>query len=203
VFGRSLDLLGVACDRWGELTAQPQNWSLFAPHFGRVASQPVVRLVWRDAGREVRIPGHFLPADPDRYAFRPPEPRCRLYGYEFHISLAGWTWDPRPLDDQARDLATTAGALASRQRRSVSAYLRWQLVQYRTAHPDEPTPDVVELRAALIPAPDVASGVRPPGRELFLAAWEPRTEPPPGRFPLRVLDPATGRLEWLPAEEGS
>src|SRR5262245_13907355 len=30
----AIDAIGTATDRWGELTAQNQGWSLFAPRFG-------------------------------------------------------------------------------------------------------------------------------------------------------------------------
>src|SRR5438105_1538021 len=30
----AIEATGTACDRWGEATAQGQNWSLFAPRFG-------------------------------------------------------------------------------------------------------------------------------------------------------------------------
>src|SRR5207249_11997774 len=50
-----LDVVGTACDRWGELTGQLQGWSLFAPYFGRVGSLPVVRLVWHAPAGDARL----------------------------------------------------------------------------------------------------------------------------------------------------
>jgi hypothetical protein len=197
-----LEALGTACDRWGELTGQPQGWSLFAPHYGRMASMPVVVFIWREPPREVRVPSHFAPADAERPGARPPEPRCRLYLYEYRMAVAGWSWDPRPLAEQSETLAKNATEQAARLRRSIQAYLRWSWDRYRRAHPDERVPDVVELRAALYPAPDRETGVRPTGRDLPIAAWEPAAEPPAGHFPLKFFEPGTGRLVWLPAEGG-
>src|SRR5262245_35362448 len=197
-----LDALGSACDRWGELTGQVQGWSLFAPYYGRMASLPVVVLVWRDPPREVRLPSHFSPADAERPGGRPPEPRCRLYLYEYRMAVAGWSWDPRPLDAQTVTLAENAAAQAGRLHHSIQAYLRWPLDRHRAAHPDDRAPDVVELRAALYPAPDPQTGIRRPGRDLPIAAWEPGVEPPPGHISLKIFEPGTGRLVWLPAEDG-
>jgi hypothetical protein len=197
-----LDFVGAACDRWGELTGQVQGWSLFAPYYGRMASMPVVVLIWRDPPREVRLPSHFAPADAERPRPRAPEPRCRLYNYEYRIAVAGWSWDPRPLAEQSVTLAENAALQAERMRRSIHAYLGWSWERNRTAHPGKRVPDVVELRAALYPAPDAATGIRPPGRDLPIAAWEPGVEPPPGHFPLKLFDPATGRTAWLPKEGG-
>lgn len=197
-----LDFVGAACDRWGELTGQPQGWSLFAPYYGRMASLPVVVLVWRDPPREVRLPSRFAPADSERPGGRPPEPACRLYLFEYRMAVAGWSWDPRPLDEQSITLAKNAGSQADRMRYSILAYLHWSLNRYRTAHSDERVPDVVELRAALYPAPDPATGVRPAVRDLPIAAWEPAAEPPPEYFPLKAFEPATGKLVWLPSEGG-
>lgn len=197
-----LDALGAACDRWGELTGQVQGWSLFAPYYGRMASLPVVVLVWRDPPRELRLPSQFTPADPERPTGRPPEPRCRLYLYEYRMAVAGWSWDPRPLDEQAVTLAENGAAQAKRLHRSIQSYLRWTAHRFRAAHRNERPPDVVELRATLFPAPDPQTGIRPPGRDLSIAAWELATEPPPGHLPLRIFDPSTGRQIWLPAEDG-
>jgi hypothetical protein len=198
-----LETVGVVCDRWAELSGQTQGWSLFAPHFGRVASLPVVRLVWNDPAREVRLLGYFTPPDPTHVPPRPPEPRCRLYNYEYRLAVAGWTWDREPLDEQAAGLATLAVAQVRRQYRSMHAYLRWRLDQYRAAHPDEPPPDVLELRALQIMPPDPRTGTRGPARELPIASWEPATEPPPGCPPIRVFDPQTGKPAWLSAEGGA
>jgi len=197
-----LDYVGTACDRWGELTGQPQGWSLFAPYYGRMASLPVVVLIWRAPPREVRLPSHFAPADAERPAGRPPEPRCRLYLYEYRMAVAGWSWDPRPLAEQSATLAQNAASQADRMRRSIQAYLRWSLDRYRTGHADERVPDAVELRAVLYPAPHTETGVRPPGRELPIAVWEPAGQLPPGHFPLKYFEPGSGRTVWLPAEGG-
>jgi hypothetical protein len=197
-----LEVLGTACDRWGELTAQPQGWSLFGPYYGRMASLPVVVLIWRDPPREVRLPSHFAPADAEHPRGRPPEPRCRLYNYEYRIAICGWSWVQRPLEEQLGRLAENAALQSGRQRRSIAAYLHWSWDRYRDSHPGESVPDVVELRAALYPAPDPSSGVRPPGRDLPIAAWEPGVEPPPGHLPLKSFEPGTGRSVWLPAEGG-
>jgi hypothetical protein len=197
-----LDALGAACDRWGELTGQVQGWSLFAPYYGRMASLPVVIFVWRDPPRELRVPSHFAPVDAERPGVRPPEPRCRLYLYEYRMAVAGWSWAPRPLEEQSLTLAENAAAQARRLHRSIPAYLRWSLDRYRAVHPDDRAPDVVELRAALFPAPDPRTGIRPHGRDLPIAAWEPAGEPPPGHIPLKIFEPSTGRLVWLPAEGG-
>jgi hypothetical protein len=197
-----LEMLGMACDRWGELTGQPQGWALFAPYYGRMAALPVVVLVWRDPQQEARLPSHFAPSDAEHPSGRPPEPRCRLYNYEYRIAISGWSWVRRPLAEQLDTLAENAAAQTGRQRRSIAAYLRWSLDRYRAAHPGEPAPDIVELRAALYPAPDPATGVRPPSRDLPIAAWEPAAQPPPGHIPLKYFDPATARRVWLPAEIG-
>src|SRR5919108_6532523 len=131
-----------------------------------MASRPVVVLSWRNPPREVRLPSHFAPPDAERPGGRPPEPRCRLYNYEYRVAIAGWSWDPRPLEKQSLTLAQNAASQADRMRHSIRAYLRWSLDRYRDAHPDDRGPDRVELRAALYPAPDRETGVRPPGRDL-------------------------------------
>src|SRR5437763_1120746 len=60
-----LDATGAVCDRYGEVTSQGQNWSLFAPRFGEAGTFLTLEVTTGDGPVELR--SRFEPADPDHY----------------------------------------------------------------------------------------------------------------------------------------
>src|SRR5215210_2943156 len=60
----AIDATGTACDRWGELTAQAQGWSLFAPRFGENGTFVTLQVTGTD-GTTGELRSQFEPADPD------------------------------------------------------------------------------------------------------------------------------------------
>ena len=112
--------------RYGELTGQAQGWSLFAPIFGHQASLPMV---------------HFSPASAntpppvsDIYVHYP-KSDCRLFNYEYRLTLLYWTWDRSSADENQEDWRKAAIARVRRQNRSMLAYMTWKLNRARESYP--------------------------------------------------------------------
>src|SRR5205823_6457860 len=111
--------------RWGELTGQAQGWALFAPVFGHQASLPLVEVHWLD-GRAVNVlHSRFMPRDPNRY-FRWPSYDCRLFNYEYRLTLLYWTWTKESFDTYPKDWQKAAIERVRRQQQSILSYLFWR-----------------------------------------------------------------------------
>jgi hypothetical protein len=190
---RALDGLGAAMCRWGELTGQAQGWSLFAPLFGHQASLPSV---WMSPET---LNSPFLPDDPNFY-FRWPSPRCRLFNYEYRLTLLYWTWSEESERDRPEEWRKAAVDRVRRQNRSMLAYLRWRTAPYFTALPSVPPNLTVTLWAELVPSPPPAdpSAMRKPPDSQMLARWLPGQVSPSGWLPVQAFDHG---WTWLCEEE--
>src|SRR5687768_7805683 len=62
----AIDATGAACDRYGELTAQSQGWSLFAPRFGANGTFLTLQVTHPD-GTTSELRSRFEPDNPDDY----------------------------------------------------------------------------------------------------------------------------------------
>lgn len=194
--------------RWGELTGQPQSWSLFAPNVTTQIPFVVVQLRWDEEYDAAPAPsgGELLrsenePADVRRY-FRIGRFRLRRVESALDVGLhlaegktvdwAAPAWRERILS-QVRDLGP-----------EIHAYLRWRLRQYRQVHPDTPEPRQVVLweRMYVIPAPDASptpwdwqlNSYQP------VARWRPGTAAADDRPPLEAYDPVARRFTAVPKD---
>lgn len=194
-----VDGLAWALARWSEVTGQGQYWALFTSFSDRVAF-PVVELAWPDRPT-VRLTCHFEPADPTRY-FYPPEPRCRLWNYEYRTVVFYLAYHPEKMNDPAehrRELIHMVGNM----RRSTLAYLNWKSKKYLDAHPELPLPASVTLIARVhrSPAPGQSRLNRPEIVERPMARWEPALCDEPGFVPFEIWDPVQGRFARVALSE--
>lgn len=191
--------LSRADRRWGELTAQPQSWSLFAPSVFEHIPFPAVLLRWSDeqrAGQVEALPDQLLPS-----ANEPPDRHCyfryglfRLRRYEGNVGLVL----PQGMSDDAR-----RGKIEEHLREEVDcihAYLRWRLEEFRHSHPELPPPREVILLMNTYRIPS------PPGPEPWdwqvlerqpVVRWRPDAPPEPEYLLLEMYNPVMNRFERL------
>jgi hypothetical protein len=191
------DATGTAFVRWGELTGQAQGWSLFAPIFGHQASLPAVGF------GDGTIQSSFAPSDPNVY-FRLPWPSCRLFNYEYRLTLLYWTWTEERYYSEDHE-AVWRGAVnkrVRRQNRSLLCYLTWRMNDHLRKNTRSIKPTIVEIYAELFPAPplDSPDSMRRANLLFPLARWSPAMTVPADCLPLQAM-PWWRTPTWLPREE--
>ena len=160
-----LDETGAACDRFGEATAQGQNWSLFAPRFGEAGTFIALQVTTADGLIELR--SRFEPADPDHY-IRFNLTDYRVFYREMIYAVAYWHWTPESFETQGPAWRDALRDHVAAFRHTLPAYVRWRL--------DQELPGVhvraVTMAVRVFPPPKPGEP-RPAPVTLPLARWEP------------------------------
>lgn len=176
---RAIDATGTACDRWGQLTAQAQGWSLFAPRFGENGTFLTLQVTGAD-GTTTELRSRFEPADPDDYV-RIDFTNHRLFNRESSFAILYSLWTPDSFTTRGEAWRQTIRDWVASFRRSLSAYVRWRL---REEYAGKEVRDVVVTVRVFLPP---QNGSRPPALALPLARWVPDR---PDR--LTPFDPVAG-----------
>ena len=158
-----IDAAGTACDRYGEATAQGQNWSLFAPRFGEAGTFLTLAVTTADGPVELR--SRFEPADPDHYV-RFGLADYRVFYREMSYALVYSTWTPTEFVEHGPDWQQAVREHVAAFRHTLPAYVRWRL--------DRELPGVVvrEVVVAVRVFPPPPPGqTRPAPVTLPLARW--------------------------------
>jgi hypothetical protein len=160
-----LNTTGAACDRWGEATAQGQNWSLFAPRFGEAGTFLTIHAM--TAYGPVELRSRFEPADPDHYV-RFDVTHYRQFYREMSYALVYSMWTPDAFDQHGPEWGDAIGDYVRAFRHTLPTYVRWRLQQ------DLPDTDVSEVvvvvRVFLPPKPGEP---RPVVYHVPLGRWTP------------------------------
>jgi hypothetical protein len=157
----AIDLTGTACDRWGELSAQTQGWSLFAPRFGENGTFLTLQVIASD-GRTTELRSRFEPADPTDYV-RYDFTHYRLLYREAAYSILYSTWAPDSFAKHGPAWRQDIRDVVTAFRRSLSAYVRWRLRDAGL--------EAREVVVAVRVFPPPKSGTRPEPFTVPLAAW--------------------------------
>lgn len=174
-----LDATGTVCDRYGEVTAQGQNWSLFAPRFGEAGT--FLTLQVSTAAGPVELRSRYEPADTDHYV-RFNLADYRVFYREMIYAVAYWHWRPDSFETLGPEWRDAVRDHVAAFRHTLPAYVRWRLDQELPgANVDEV---VVAVRVFPPPKPGEA---RPAPVTLPLAKWTPAR---PGES--LAYDPVTG-----------
>jgi hypothetical protein len=160
-----LDTTGAASDRYGEATAQGQNWSLFAPRFGDAGT--FLTLEVTTAAGPVELRSQFEPADLDHYV-RFDFVNYRLFYREMSFALVYWFWKPDSFATQGPEWRDAIREHVAAFRHTLPAYVRWRLGR------ELPGTDVREVIVAVRVFPTPKPGEsRPAPVTLPLARWVP------------------------------
>jgi hypothetical protein len=120
----AIDRVGWACDRYGELTAQGQGWSLFAPRFGENGTFLTLQVI--ADGSATELPSRFEPADVNDYV-RFDMTNYRLLYREASYAIVFSTWTPDSFVRHGPEWRQDIRDVVATFRRSLSAYVRWRL----------------------------------------------------------------------------
>jgi hypothetical protein len=159
----AIDATGGACDRWGQLTAQGQGWSLFAPRFGENGTFLSLHVTGSD-GSTTELRSRFEPADPDDYV-RIDLTHHRLFNQEASFAILYALWTPDSFTTRGEDWRQAVREWVTTFRRSLSAYVRWRL---REEHSGKNAPEVIVAVRVFLPP---KNGSRPPALAIPLAKW--------------------------------
>jgi hypothetical protein len=164
----AIDAVGAACDRWGEVTAQTQGWSLFAPRFGENGTFLTLQVTGAD-GTTTELPSRFEPANVDDY-LRFDVTHYRLLYREASYTILYSTWSPESFARHGPEWRQDIREVVTTFRRSMSAYVRWRL---REEYAGSAVREVV-VAVRLYPPPRPGEpGSRPSPIVLPLARWTP------------------------------
>ncbi|HKB02441.1 MAG TPA: hypothetical protein VKD90_09480 [Gemmataceae bacterium] len=182
----TIDVTGTACDRWGQLTAQGQGWSLFAPRFGENGAFVTLHVTATD-GTTTELRSRFEPADPDDFV-RLDLTNHRLFNREGSYAIVYAMWTPDSFAARGEDWRRAIAETVTTFRRSLSAYVRWRLREEYTG------PAVREVAVAVRVFLPPSNGTRPPPLAIPVAKWVP--DRPDQLVP---FDPVTGTFPVPPS----
>ena len=164
----AIDRIGWVSDRYGELTAQTQGWSLFAPRFGGNGTFLTLQVIAAD-GSATELPSRFEPADVNDY-IRFDMTHYRLLYREASYSIHYSTWTPDSFARHGPEWRQDIRDVVTTFRRSLSGYVRWRLREEYTGPAVREV--VVAVRVYAPPRPG-EPGSRTSPVLLPLAQWSP------------------------------
>jgi hypothetical protein len=163
-FHDALNVVESITLRWEQLSAQPQNWSLFAPGVSEQVTFVAVELRWDDPdgadwekGQMPYAPEPLLsdnePRDPTRF-FR--LGKFRLRKYESYLDVILRQYEKETPEEAVEHWQGKIRELVKDQSATIPAYLKLRYRQYAEEHPDRPPPRQVILlvRRYTIPEPE-------------------------------------------------
>jgi hypothetical protein len=161
----SIDAAGKACDRWAQLTAQGQGWSLFAPRFGEAGTFLTLDVISTD-GTHTELRSRFEPVDPSHYV-RFDVLNYRLFYREMSYALVYSLWTPDSFEKEGKEWREAIRDYVTVYRRSLSAYVRWRV---KSELPSTAVREVlVNVRVFLPPKP--GESTRPAPIVVPFAKW--------------------------------
>ncbi|MEM6688765.1 MAG: hypothetical protein AAF664_05010 [Planctomycetota bacterium] len=181
--------------RWGDRTAQPQRWSLFAPNIANQSGFLALELRWEGVDESSWWYSENEPLDPGSYwratgnRFHNVEQNLRI---TFAVAEAESDADARKRwsDEIKRKLETHCDVMM--------AWMRIRLNDFHDAYPDVAVPDEVTLhcRGFQIRVPDSTGRTRNEALPytLAIARWRPSCESPPDVLPLEAFDHLENRF---------
>ena len=193
-----LSPLVFAVDKYGQLTEQPQRWSLFAPNIGDQTTFLAYEFRWHGRDEAVWLLSDDEPADASAYVRFLGN---RVRSLEQNLTL-GFEFEAGEMEDQARQ--RWAGQIREKLARDFDillAYSALRVAAFQQDYPEVAPPDdvLIHVRGYQIAAPHEISPAE--GRApycLTIARWRPSAEYPTEALPLEAFDPVTQQFALQP-----
>ncbi|MEM1067786.1 MAG: hypothetical protein AAGI63_02740 [Planctomycetota bacterium] len=182
-------------DRWGQRTAQPQRWSLFAPNVAKQTGFLALELKWHDVESSAWLYSDDEPVDSTSY--------WRASGNRFHnveqnLRITFAVSQGESNDDARQRWSHQIQRKLETDCDVMMAWIRIRLIDFYADYPDVATPDEVILhcRGFQIPAPGqrVESPSAAVPYSLAIARWRPKLDVPVGVLPMEAFDPVEHRF---------
>ena len=187
-----------AVDKYGQLTEQPQRWSLFAPNISDQTAFLAYELRWDGRDESFWLLSEDEPKNASRYwRFL----GNRLRSLEQNLTLC-FSLEVGESEDQARQRwAQETRAKMSRDVDVLLAWSRLRLAAFQQGHEGVAPPDevILHVRGYQIAGPQERSSAA--GQEpycLVIARWRPAAEYPAEVLPLEVFNHATQQFAYQP-----
>lgn len=197
-----LSSLIFVVDKYGQLTEQPQRWSLFAPNISDQSSFLAYEFRWHGE-KEGEVESVWLLSDD--------EPRdssaylrflgSRMRSLEQNLSIE-FSFDSNESKRDAQE--RWASQIREKLAKDHDVLLAWSALRVQAFHedyPDTPIPDevVIHVRGFVIFAPEAQHDAASYERySLPLARWTPNVETKPDMLPIEGYDPVTEQFRSIP-----
>ncbi len=193
-----LSSLVFVADKWGQLTEQPQRWSLFAPNIGDQTGFLACELRWNDVEDSAWLLSDNEPQDTTSY-FRLAGNRLRSFEQNLAITFA--------LHDGETELAAQERWGHQIQQKLASDYdvlIAWassRVRDFQREHAGAPMPDevILHVRGYQIPSPNSqAPADSDTPYSVAFARWIPSAQYPEDALPIEAFNPVTNQFELQP-----
>jgi len=186
-------------DKYGQVTEQPQRWSLFAPNVSDQACFLACELKWEGMEESVWLLSENEPENTASY-FRFGGNRLRSIEQNLAIGFT-WTTGESERDAQERWGEQIKDKLA-REYDILLAWVTLRVEAFLDNHINAPSPSevIVHVRGYEIPTPGERSGAP---YSVALARWEPTAEYPEDYLPLEAFDPVANEFVLQPFAQSS
>jgi len=185
-------------DKYGQVTAQPQRWSLFAPGVARQSCFLACELRWEGMEESLWLLSENEPQNPASY-FR--AGRSRLRSIEQGLAI-GFTWQAgEPERDAQQRWGRQIRDKLARQYDILLAWVTLRVEAFLDKHPGAPSPSevVIHVRGHEIDPPYANStGTSSPPYCMPLARWKPTASYPGDCLPIEAYDPVAGEFVLQP-----
>ncbi len=191
-----LDGVGYLTARWGQLTGQPQGWSLYAPFIRREITFLALELHFDSSQEPVKLLSANEPADPGHF-FR--VAKSRLHQYEYRIEIALPSYAGKTPEELAEIWRTLIQDRVQRDWRYLLAYAKYRLTGWQKEHPGLPPPRevILSVRVYRIPPPGTEPWMWIGPEERPIARWRPGAPTDGEHLPLEAFDPVTKQFRAL------
>ncbi|PQO26469.1 hypothetical protein [Blastopirellula marina] len=186
-----LSSLIYAVDKYGQVTEQPQRWSLFAPNINDQTSFLACEFRWHDSDQSTWLLSDNEPTDTSNYLRYAGN---RVRSIEQNLTLS-FSFAPGETEEAAR--RRWADQIREKMSTDFDILITWtasRIYEFQEDFPDMPTPDevIIHVRGFEIGAPGAATASQTsPPYCIPLARWEPAADYPREYLPIEAYDPVT------------
>ena len=193
-----LSSLIYVVDKYGQITEQPQRWSLFAPNISDQTSFLAYEFRWHDEERSVWLLSDNEPENPAEY-WRMLGNRVR--SVEQNLTV-GFSFDAGETEQDARARwAVQIREKLARDHDVLIAHAALRLADFQADYPDAPIPDevLIHIRGYDIASPDAQSSRQAfTPYQMAFARWSPTADYPSDVIPIEAFDPVTEQYVFQP-----
>lgn len=184
-----------AVDKYGQVTEQPQRWSLFAPNINDQTNFLACEFRWHDSDQSTWLLSDNEPSDASsylRYAGN------RLRSIEQNLTLS-FTFESGETEAEARQ--RWAQQIHDKLATDFDIYLAWtslRIEEFQQDYPYVATPDevILHVRGFEIGAPGQPQDQASLPYCMAIARWQPAADYPREYLPIEAYDPTTEQFVY-------
>lgn len=193
-----LSSLVFVVDKYGQLTEQPQRWSLFAPNISDQSAFLAYEFRWDEREKSVWLLSDDEPQDSCAY-WRFLGSRMRSLEQNLTVEFA---FDANETESEAQQ--RWSRQIREKLEKDFDVLIAWSALRLQTFqkdYPDAAPPDevIIHVRGFVIAAPGAnAKDARHEPYSLPLARWRPEAQYSPDVLPIEGYDPVSEEFQTIP-----